>query len=78
MKELNNVDMQAVSGAGVLSDAAGLMGGSIGAIIDAIMGGKSTAAADAGRDMAKGIAGIIEAGMGVISNIFGSLFGKKQ
>ena len=69
--------MQEVSGAGLLSDAAGLLGSSIGAIVDAAMGGKSTAAADAGRDMAKGIAGIVEAGMSIIGNLFGSLFGKK-
>ncbi|APG18120.1 hypothetical protein Y71_13010 [Kosakonia radicincitans DSM 16656] len=82
MKELNSIEMREVSGAGMLSDAAGLLGSGIGAIVDMVMGGKSTAAADAGRNMAESIAGIVESGFGIINNIFnsifGGLFGKKK
>jgi len=78
MKELNSIEMREVSGAGLLSDAAGLLGSGIGAIVDMAMGGKSTTGADFGRNMAKNIATIVESGFGIINNIFNSLFGKKK
>lgn len=78
MKELNSIEMREVSGAGLLSNAAGLLGSGIGAIVDMAMGGKSTAAADFGRNMAESIATIVESGFGIINNIFSSLFGKKK
>lgn len=82
MKQLNTNEMREVSGAGLLTDSAGLLGRGIGAIVDIIRGGKDTAAADAGRTIAEGIAGIVESGVGVIntivSTIFGGLFGRNK
>ncbi|WP_343711106.1 hypothetical protein [Kosakonia radicincitans] len=78
MKELNTVEMKEVSGAGFLADTAGMLGGGIGAIVDLALGSKNTAAADAGRNIGKGIGGIVEAGINAITSFFGSLFGKKS
>lgn len=77
MKELNTVEMKEVAGAGFLADTAGMLGSGIGAIVDLALGGKNTDAANAGRNIGKGIGGIVEAGVNAITSFFGSLFGKK-
>ncbi|APG18116.1 hypothetical protein Y71_13030 [Kosakonia radicincitans DSM 16656] len=77
MKELNNNEMMAVSGAGFLSDTAGMIGGSLGGLVDAILGGDKTTFADMGRKTCQAVAGFIESGFGIIKNLFGGLFGSK-
>ena len=76
MKELNNVEVNEVSGAGIFSAAGSLLGGGIGAIVDASIG-KGTAATNAGAALGNGIGAIVDAGLGVIGGLFGGLFGKK-
>lgn len=78
MKELNNNEMMAVSGAGFLSNTAGMIGGTLGGLVDAIMGGKNTTFADMGRNVCKSVAGFVESGFGMIKNLFGGLFGSKE
>lgn len=76
MKELNCVEIKEVAGAGIFSDAGGLLGGGIGAIVDASIG-KGTAGADAGAVLGNGIGAIVDGGLGILGGLFGGLFGKK-
>lgn len=78
MKELNNNEMQAVSGAGFLSDFTGSLGNTLGSVVDTFMGGKSTFFADTCRKIGTSVAGVIESGFGLIGKIVGGLFGSKD
>ncbi len=71
MKELNNVEMQVVSGAGLISAAAGMLGEGIGSIIDAALGSKNSMLADLGRNVGKGLGSVLESGLDLITKIFG-------
>ncbi|ANI82979.1 hypothetical protein [Kosakonia oryzae] len=75
MKELNNNEMMAVSGAGFLSDAAGAFGGGLGGIVDIFLGGKKTTFSDAGRSICESIAGVFESGYDMAKNAISGLFG---
>ncbi|ANI82980.1 hypothetical protein [Kosakonia oryzae] len=77
MKELNNNEMMAVSGAGFLSNTAGMIGGALGGVVDAILGGDKTTFADMSRKACQAVAGFIESGFGIVKNLFGGLFGSK-
>ncbi|MFQ0993399.1 hypothetical protein [Gilliamella apicola] len=65
MKELNLVEVEQVSGAGVFADAGASLGAGIGGVIDAVHGNVSTAAADAGRKLGRGIGEVFEVIVGV-------------
>lgn len=75
MKELNNNEMMAVSGAGFLSNAAGAFGGGLGGIVDLFLGGKNTTFSDAGRSICESVAGVVESGYNMVKNAVSSLFG---
>ncbi|QJT80775.1 hypothetical protein [Kosakonia sp. MUSA4] len=77
MKVLNTNEMMAVSGAGLLSNTAGMIGGALGGIVDAIMGGDKTTFADMGRKTCQAVAGFVESGFNVVKNLFSGLFGSK-
>lgn len=74
MKELNNNEMMAVSGAGFLSNAAGAFGSGLGGIVDLFLGGKKTTFADAGRSICESVAGVFESGYDMAKNAIGGLF----
>ncbi|EMH4162516.1 hypothetical protein RJ498_001762 [Pluralibacter gergoviae] len=74
MRELKNSELENVSGAGFFIDAGMAMGRSIGAIVDAT-GGKG--GVETGTTIGKSVGEIIESGLGLLSSVFGGLFGKK-
>ncbi|KIS44350.1 hypothetical protein [Kosakonia radicincitans] len=69
MKQLSNDEMQAVSGAGLISLAAGMLGEGIGIVIDAAFGGKGSFATDLGRNIGKGIGVVLETSLNLFSSI---------
>lgn len=73
MKELNHVEMEQVSGAGAIADAAQALGQGIGAIVQAtgVQG-----ATEAGASLGKGIGSVVEVGISALSNLFDGLFGQ--
>jgi len=77
MKVLNTNEMMAVSGAGFLSNTAGMIGGALGGVVDAILGGNKTTFADMSRKACQAVAGFVESGFNVVKNLFGGLFGSK-
>ncbi len=76
MRELNNHEMDAVSGAGPIADAAALLGKGIGSIVDAACK-SGTEASAAGEAMGRGIGQIVENSISLFQGLFGGLFGKK-
>ncbi|TQI78097.1 hypothetical protein FHU10_1911 [Serratia fonticola] len=75
MKVLNTEEMQAVSGAGQIADAAKALGEGIGSIIEnfGVKGAK-----DAAANLGNGIGLVVEAGIDVFNSIFGGIFGRKK
>lgn len=75
MRELNKVELQDVSGAGQIADAAKALGSGIGALIEnfGIKGAK-----DAAANLGNGIGEVIEAGLSVLNGIFGGIFGRRS
>lgn len=78
MRELNDTELHAVSGAGLFSDAGKALGAGIGAIIDAAIGKGSTAATDAAASLGNGIGLVIDSGLGFLSNILGGWLGIRR
>lgn len=62
IKELNALEIQQVSGAGMFSDLAGAIGGAIGKIVDGgtAIGGLHTNATDPATNLGKGIGSIFD------------------
>lgn len=77
MRELNTVELNEVSGAGFIADAAEALGRSIGAIVESGTKGKA-GDADRGASLGSSIGQVIEAGISTIGGLFGGLFGKKK
>ncbi len=75
MRELNTNEMQAVSGAGQIADAAKALGEGIGALVEnfGVKGAK-----EAAGSLGNGIGLVVEAGIDVINSIFDSIFGRKK
>ncbi|WP_285128209.1 hypothetical protein [Leclercia adecarboxylata] len=78
MRELNQQEIENVSGAGFIADAAASLGMGIGKVVDTglnILGldpeGQATAAAET---LGRGIGMIVETGVSVASSIFNKLF----
>ncbi|MCX8648841.1 hypothetical protein J3U21_00625 [Gilliamella sp. B2776] len=65
MKELNLVEVEQVSGAGFIADAAGALGAGIGAVVDAAHGDESNAGQNSGRLLGQGIGRVVEAVIGI-------------
>ncbi|MGV3344318.1 hypothetical protein ACGVWS_00760 [Enterobacteriaceae bacterium LUAb1] len=78
MKELNSLEIEQVSGAGIFADIGGGIGGAIGSIVDAgtSLGGLNTNAHAAAETLGKGIGNIFELNVfGAISNIGAGVVG---
>lgn len=71
MKELNSVEVQEVSGAGLFTDIGLTMGAGIGSIVDAATG-KGNVGAQSGTLLGAGIGAIFDALFGGLSSLFGS------
>lgn len=78
MRELNNAELQDVSGAGIFSDAGKALGAGIGSIIDAAIGKGSTDATNAGASLGNGIGAVVDSTLDFLSNFFGGLFGLRR
>lgn len=74
MRELNSVEVQSVSGAGIITDIGATMGQGIGSIVE--IAGKP-GAAQAGMQLGASIGAIVESAITAISSLFGGLFGRK-
>ncbi|MBZ0059324.1 MULTISPECIES: hypothetical protein [unclassified Leclercia] len=74
MRELNNQEMDAVSGAGLFADAAALLGKGIGGIVDAACK-TGTEASTAGEAMGRGIGLIVENSVTILQSLFSGLSG---
>ncbi|QHA86985.1 hypothetical protein FO014_08450 [Serratia rhizosphaerae] len=75
MRELNQIEMQEISGAGPITDAATALGAGIGSIIESV-GVKG--AKDAAASLGAGIGQVIEAGVNILNSIFGGIFGRRK
>lgn len=71
MKQLSNVEMQAVSGAGLIELASGMLGEGIGIAIDLALRNKTSFAADLGRNIGKGIGAMLETSLSLLNTIMG-------
>ncbi|MFQ1007100.1 hypothetical protein B6D12_04500 [Gilliamella apicola] len=60
MKELNLIEVEQVSGAGAIIDAAGALGAGIGSVIDAINHDSTQSSQNAGHILGSNIGKIIE------------------
>lgn len=69
MRELTNAEVVDVSGAGAFSDAGKILGGGIGAIVDAATG-KGPAGAEAGAALGSGIGAIVDASLQALGKLF--------
>jgi hypothetical protein len=78
MKELNTVEIQEVSGSGILSVTGSMIGAGFGSLVDAILPGESHFVADAGRTIGRFIGAVAENPLGIFGVIIGSLFNRKQ
>lgn len=78
IKELNSLEIEQVSGAGIFADLAGGIGGAIGSIVDAgtSLGGLHTDAKTPAAALGKGIGSIFELNpIGAISQIGSGVVG---
>ncbi|MBK4715537.1 MULTISPECIES: hypothetical protein [Tenebrionibacter/Tenebrionicola group] len=75
MRELNSVEVNAVSGAGYITDIGAALGESIGKIVEVATG--KTGSSSIGQQMGQSIGAIVENAISTISSIFGNLFGRK-
>lgn len=79
MRELNRHEVEEVSGAGIISDAATALGMGIGKVVDTVK--ETTTATEAGATLGYGIGQVVEASLSVVSNflggILGGLFGRR-
>lgn len=75
MKELSHIEVEQVSGAGAIADAAQALGQGIGAIVQAA---GVNGAADAGAALGKGIGSVVEVGINALNSLFGGLFGQNK
>ncbi|APG18118.1 hypothetical protein Y71_13020 [Kosakonia radicincitans DSM 16656] len=78
MKELNAIEMQEVSGSGILSTVGSMVGAGIGSIFDAIIPGESTLVTDACRTIGRFIGAIAENPLGVFGVILGNLLNRNN
>lgn len=72
MKELNVAEIQAVSGAGIFSDAGTLIGQAIGGIVGHYKGTEEQSA-KIGLDFGKTIGGVVDQSISMISSWFKSI-----
>ncbi|UDJ84914.1 hypothetical protein [Kosakonia oryzae] len=78
MKELNAIEMQEVSGAGILSTAGSMVGAGIGSILDAITPGESTLMTDACKTIGRFIGAIAENPLGIFGVILSNLLSRNN
>ncbi|MBK4715538.1 MULTISPECIES: hypothetical protein [Tenebrionibacter/Tenebrionicola group] len=76
MRELNSVEVNAVSGAGFIADIGAVLGEGIGKFIDAATGktGNATAGLNAGQHIGE----TIEKALSPICSIWASIFGTRK
>ncbi len=74
MRELNSVEVNAVSGAGFITDIGASLGQSIGAIVEST--GK-VGATNTGLQMGASIGAIVETSIAAFANFFSGLLGRK-
>lgn len=78
MRELNQQEIENVSGAGFVADAAATLGLGIGSVVDAGLGliglGVGSQSSEAGQTLGRGIGMLIETGASLASNIFNAIF----
>lgn len=78
MRELNQQEIENVSGAGFIADAAAALGLGIGKVVDTGLGligvDVGTQPSEAAQTLGRGIGMIIETGVNTVSSIFNSLF----
>ncbi|GAA0346421.1 hypothetical protein L9H26_13670 [Morganella psychrotolerans] len=72
MKELNVAEIQAVSGAGIFSDAGTLIGQAIGGIVGHYKGTEEQSS-KIGLDLGKTIGGVVDQSISMISSWFKSV-----
>lgn len=74
MRELNTTELQEVSGAGKIADAAASLGSSIGALMEnfGVKGAK-----EAATSIGNNIGAIVETSIDFFNTIFGGIFGRK-
>lgn len=78
MKELNAIEMQEVSGSGILSTAGSMVGAGIGSILDAIIPGESTLVTDACRTIGRFIGAIAENPLGIFGVVLINLLSRNN
>jgi len=78
MKELNAIEMQEVSGSGILSTAGSMVGTGIGSILDAIIPGESTLVTDACRTIGRFIGAIAENPLGIFGVVLINLLNRNS
>ncbi|AHG22438.1 hypothetical protein Z042_24625 [Chania multitudinisentens RB-25] len=69
MKELTHIEVEQVSGAGVIADGAEALGQGIGALVDSITGSKGSA--DIGAIVGKTVGSVAEIALNVLDSVFG-------
>ena len=72
MRELKTEELASVSGAGIIADAAALLGQGIGKIIDASHN-SGTKAAEAGETLGRGVGTIVEASVTLFQNLWSGI-----
>lgn len=75
MRELNSVEVNAVSGAGFITDIGAALGQSIGAIVES--NGKAGATQN-GLQLGASIGAIVETAISAFSSFFSGLFGSSK
>lgn len=78
MKELNAIEMQEVSGSGILSITGSMVGAGIGSMLDAIIPGESTLVTDACRTIGRFIGAIAENPLGIFGVILSNLLSRND
>lgn len=80
MRELNQQEIEHVSGAGFIADAAAALGQGIGKVVDAGLSmagfGVGEQSSEAGATLGRGIGMIAETAVNVFSNVFNRIFNR--